>query len=86
MGHTIAVERLQVKAMTASARGTAEEPGSRVWQKAGLNRVICDTGWAALRAMLAYKAGALLEVDPRNTSRTCHACGHVDAGMRTIPT
>ena len=80
--HTVAVEDLKVKAMTASARGTVEEPGSGVRQKAGLNRVIRDTGWRALRAMLEYKAGAVVAVDPRNTSRTCRACGHVDAGSR----
>ena len=82
MAHTVAVEDLKVKAMTASARGTVEEPGSLVRQKAGLNRVILDTGWAQLRAMLEYKAGAAVAVDPRNTSRTCHACGHTDAGSR----
>ena len=32
--------------------------------------------------MLEYKAGRLVAVDPRNTSRTCHACGHVDAASR----
>ena len=82
MAHTVAVEDLKVKAMTASARGTVDEPGSRVWQKARLNRVILDTGWRAFRAMLEYKAGAVVAVDPRNTSRTCHACGHIDAGSR----
>ncbi len=44
--------------MTASARGAAEEPGTNVRTKAGLNRVVLDTGWAARRAMLEYKAGA----------------------------
>ena len=56
--------------------------GSRVRQKAGLNRVILATGWAELRRMLSYKAGRLVAVDPAWTSRTCHACGHVDAGSR----
>ncbi len=41
-----------------------------------------DTGWAALRAMLEYKAGRVIAVDPRHTSRTCAACGHVDAASR----
>ena len=68
--------------MTRSARGTAAEPGSRVRQKAGLNRVVRDTGWAELRMMLEYKVGRLVAVDPRNTSRTCHACGHADAASR----
>ncbi len=80
--HTVAIEDLKVKAMTASARGTAKEPGSGVKQKAGLNRVVLDTGWAALRAMLDYKAARVIAVDPRHTSRTCAACGHVDAASR----
>ncbi len=80
--HTVAIEDLKVRNMTASARGTADEPGSRVKQKAGLNRVVLDTGWAALRAMLEYKAGRVIAVDPRHTSQTCAACGHVDARSR----
>ncbi len=80
--HTVAIEELKVKAMTASARGTAEEPGTNVRTKAGLNRVVLDTGWAALRAMLEYKAGRVIAVDPRHTSQTCAACGHVDARSR----
>ncbi len=71
-----------MKAMTASARGTAEEPGFCVRRKAGLNRVVLDTRWAALRQMLEDKAGRLIAVDPRHTSRTCAACGHVDAASR----
>ncbi len=90
MAHTVAVGELRVKAMTASARGPVEEPGFGVRQGpapapqpgAGLNRVVLDTGWGVFRAMLEYKAGAVVAVDPRNTSRTCAACGHVDAGSR----
>ena len=80
--HTVAIEDLKVRNMTASARGTAEEPGTNVRAKAGLNRVILDTGRAALRAMLDDKAARVIAVDPRHTSRTCAACGHVDARSR----
>ncbi len=80
--HTVAIEKLKVKAMTARARGTVKEPGFCVRRKAGLNRVVLDTGWAALRAMLEYKAGCVIAVDPRHTSQTCAACGHVDARSR----
>jgi putative transposase len=38
----IAIEDLNVKGMTASARGTRERPGRQVRQKAGLNRRILD--------------------------------------------
>ena len=64
--------------MTASARGTVEEPGSRVRQKAGLNRVILDTGWAQLRSMLAYKAGRAVAVEPAPASEP--------GAMRRMPT
>ena len=53
---TVAVEGLNVKGMTRSAKGTAEAPGTMVAQKAGTNRVILNTGWTALRRMLDYKA------------------------------
>ena len=42
--HTVVVEDLRVKAMTASAKGTAESPGKNVRQKSGLNREILATG------------------------------------------
>ena len=38
-------EDLKVKNMTASVKGTVEEPGTRVAQKRGLNRLILDQGW-----------------------------------------
>jgi putative transposase len=54
--------------------------------KAGLNRSIHDAGWGQLLSMIAYKAESagrqVIAVDPRNTSRRCAACGHVDAGNR----
>ncbi len=80
--HTVVVEDLRVRNMTRSARGTVEEPGRHVRAKAGLNRVVLDTGWAALRSMLEYKAGRTVAVNPRNTSRTCHACGAVYSRSR----
>lgn len=82
----VVLEDLKVRNMTASAKGTVEAPGRGVRQKAGLNRAILDQGWGMFREMLAYKleerGGHLLTVDPRNTSRTCSACGVVDADSR----
>lgn len=82
----IVIENLQVQAMTASARGTAEAPGRNVAQKAGLNRAILDIGWGEMRRQLGYKlawrGGLLVEVPARNTSRTCAQCGTVDAASR----
>ena len=46
------------------------------------------SGWAfhQLRAFIEYKAELagipVVKVDPRNTSRTCNACGHCDKANR----
>ncbi len=80
--HTVVVEDLKPQSMTASAKGTAAKPGKNVRQKAGLNRVVRDTGWASLRRMLEYKAGAVIAVNPAYTSQTCAACGVVDSRSR----
>ena len=82
----VVMEDLRIKNMTASAKGTVENPGNHVAQKSGLNRRILDQGWGELRRQTGYKlkwAGGLLKlVDPQNTSRTCAQCGHVSAENR----
>lgn len=45
----IRFEKLNIRSMTASARGTAEAPGRNVAAKAGLNRAILAQGWGGLR-------------------------------------
>src|ERR1039457_5091421 len=52
----IRVENLKVKNMTRSARGTRENPGRNVGQKAGLNRGILRSGWGLLVRRLEGKA------------------------------
>ncbi|BCB21970.1 RNA-guided endonuclease TnpB family protein [Bosea sp. ANAM02] len=83
---TIVVEDLKVRKMTASARGTAGEPGSKVRQKAGLNRSMLDIAPGMIRSMLAYKASwygsRLIAVDPAYTSQECSSCRTVDAKSR----
>ena len=80
------VEDLKIRNMTKSARGTAETPGRNVRQKSGLNRSILSQGWGTFLSLLEYRpernGGRLVRVDPRNTSRTCFACGHVSAESR----
>jgi putative transposase len=82
----VAIEELLVKNMTASAKGTVEEPGSRVAQKAGLNRAILDQSWGELERQLTYKlqwaGGELWTTPAMNTSRECEACWHVAKGSR----
>jgi putative transposase len=75
---TIRVEDLKVRAMTRSAHGTRECPGTNVAQKRGLNREISRQGWGLLVARLQHKALGRLEfVPPAYTSQRCSHCGHV---------
>lgn len=82
----VVIEDLRVQAMTASARGTAEEPGRNVAQKAGLNRSILDKGWGMfvtrLEQKLAAVGGQLIRVPAAFSSQTCSGCGHVAAESR----
>ncbi len=54
--------------------------------KTGLNREILSAGWGQLLRMITYKAAeagrTVIAVDPHNTSRTCHRCGHIDPDSR----
>ena len=79
---TIVVEELKVQNMTASAKGTVENPGRNVSQKAGLNKAILETAWGEAREKLEYKCGRLIEVNPAYTSQTCSHCGHTDKENR----
>ncbi len=75
---TIRVEDLKVRAMTRSARGTAECPGTRVAQKRSLNREISRQGWGLLVARLKQKARGRIEFVPAAyTSQQCSHCGHI---------
>lgn len=80
----IAIEALPVKNMLRSARGTPENPGRNVRQKAGLNRSISNQAWSMFRLRLEHKAAAtpdhhrcrVVAINPAYTSRRCHQCGH----------
>jgi putative transposase len=79
----IRVEDLDIRAMTRSARGTADAPGRNVAAKAGLNRGILRSGWGLLVRRIADKApGRVEKVPPAFTSQCCSACGHVAAESR----
>jgi putative transposase len=79
----IRVEALDVRAITRSARGTVEQPGTRVAQKRGLNRAISRSGWGLLAARVQHKASGRVEQIPAAyTSQRCSACGHVAPGNR----
>lgn len=80
------LEDLNIRAMTASARGTVTSPGVKVRQKAGLNREIRNAGWHQLAVILTYKmeerGGQVVTVPARFTSQTCAVCSVVDAQSR----
>ncbi|MYF63070.1 MAG: transposase [Rhodothermaceae bacterium] len=68
--------------MTASAKGTAENPGKNVNAKAGLNRTMLNASHGRFNQYCDYKFGTVVGVDPRYTSQTCNVCGHVDKANR----
>ena len=79
----IRVEHLMIRNMTRSAKGTPQNPGRNVRQKAGLNREIMRSGWGLLVRRLEDKASGRVEkVNPAFTSQRCSACGHVDKESR----
>ena len=88
----IAHEDLKIRNMvrTPAPKPDPDQPGrylpNGASAKAGLNKSINDAGWGVFLTILhanAESAGReVVAVDPRNTSRTCPACGHVAAGNR----
>jgi len=76
----VATEKLTIKNMTRSAKGTADKPGKNVRQKAGLNREILDTAPAFLLALIRYKVeethGEFIETPTRTLkpSQRCPYC------------
>lgn len=82
----IAIEDLQVRNMSRSAKGNSEQHGKQVKQKSGLNRSILDQGWGEFRRQLEYKSawngGFVIAVPPHYTSQTCPCCGHASKDNR----
>ena len=79
----IRVEDLKIGTMTRSAKGTPENPGRNVRQKAGLNRGVLRSGWGLLVRRLEDKApGRVEKIKPHYTSQRCSACGQVDRDSR----
>jgi len=82
----VVLEDLQVKNMSASAKGNIEAPGKRVKQKSGLNRSILDQGWSEFARQLEYKlrwlGGNLVKVPAAYTSQKCSCCGYIETGNR----
>jgi putative transposase len=79
-------EDLKVRNMTATAKGTVNEPGKMVRQKAGLNRSILGSMWGQTHVYLSYKAkrkGKLcISIAPHYSSQECAACGYIHKDNR----
>jgi putative transposase len=77
----IALEKLSLRAMTRSARGSIGRPGRNVRAKAGLNRRLLDSGFTLLRQLIVAKAEeaarTVVEIAARFSSQECSHCGHV---------
>lgn len=86
----IVLENLQIKNMTKSAKGTIDQPGKQVRQKAGLNRVILEQGWGKFKVLLEYKqhwaGGQVIYIHPAYTSQTCPECDHRSKANRLTQT
>ncbi|MGC9542006.1 RNA-guided endonuclease InsQ/TnpB family protein [Streptomyces sp. UG1] len=79
----IRFEKLSIKNMNRSAKGTVEQPGTNVAQKAGLNRGILAQGWGLLRQRTEHKApGRVEDVPAPYTSLRCSACGWIEKKSR----
>ena len=82
----IGAEALHIPAMTASAKGTKENPGKNVRAKAGMNRQMLDKSFGGLRNKIAYKAEALggtfITAPYAYTSQSCNNCAEADENSR----
>ncbi|MEU5847190.1 transposase [Saccharopolyspora shandongensis] len=78
----VVLEDLPTRNMTRSAKGTIEQPGSNVAQKAGLNRSILSKGWHAFELALGNAARAtgssIVNTPAAYTSQRCFVCRSVD--------
>jgi transposase len=83
----IRVEDLRIRNITRSAKGTVDNPGKGVRQRAGLNRQIFASGWGILVRRLEQKApGRVEKITPAYTSQRCSVCGHVAGENRKSQT
>jgi putative transposase len=76
----ISFEKLLLGNMTKSAKGTVDNPGSNVRQKAGLNRAILDRALGMVCRFTEYKAAhaglTVRYVPAAYSSQECAVCGH----------
>lgn len=82
----IVLERLDLTAMTRSAKGTKEKPGRNIKGKRGLNRSLQEAALGRLAFWICVKAEEagrrVWKVDPKHSSQQCVACGHTERTNR----
>ena len=82
----IALDGVKPSNLTRTAKGTVEEPGKNVAQKAGLNKAILNIGWAMFDAQLISKCiqrgKVIIRTSPHYTSQQCPSCGHTSRENR----
>ncbi len=88
----VAVEDLRIRNMVRRPQSKpdldTDNPGAFLPNgaraKAALNKAILASCWGRLLDRLGHKMpdGAVVRVDPKNTSRTCAVCGHCAPGNR----
>lgn len=82
----IVLEKLEIKKMSKSKKGTVEKPGKHVQVKSDLNKKILDQGWHKFRTYIEYKQkelfGDIVSINPAYDSQKCSQCGHIEEGNR----
>jgi putative transposase len=82
----IVTEKLNLRGMTRSAKGTVEQPGRNVAAKRGLNRAMLDAGFGILRRLIGEKAERavrrVVDVEARDSSQECSQCRTIAAESR----
>ena len=82
----VAIEGLDFKAMTASARGSKANPGTSVAAKRGLNRSMSEAGLSdtlmILAAQFAKRGKPVWRIRAAGSSQTCPRCGDRQKGNR----
>lgn len=83
----VALEKLNTQGMTRrpAPKPDPDTPGvflpNNARAKAALNKAILGSCWGQFATRAGHKTN-VVQVNPRNTSRQCNSCGHVDAGNR----
>ena len=83
---TIALEDLNVKGMSSSAKGSIEQPGRMVKQKSGLNRSIISASWSKFVNYLDYKAqwqgNNIIKIGRFEPSSRLCVCGELNKELK----